>query len=65
MFFIFYYRNIPYCSSDLWIGNKTCGTNCSDDFNFLGQSILNNVLDDLIKIYGMDKAESVLLVGVR
>lgn len=33
------------------------------DFHFLGERILNDVLDDLINVYGMMDASLIMLVG--
>ena len=64
--------NVPYCSSDLWIGNKVsnckgsgAGEDCSGDFSFLGQQILSDVFTDLIGEQGMKESSLVLLAGMR
>ena len=40
-------------------------TTTKGDFNFMGEQILNSVLDDLLQRYGMNNAKLVLFVGVR
>lgn len=63
--------NVPYCSSDLWIGNKRSNCkdeiseDCSEDFSFLGQQILNDVFEDLLNEQGMKESNMVLLAGMR
>jgi hypothetical protein len=54
--------SLPYCSSDLWIGKKKC-ENCTDGYTFMGSQILNDVLDDLLINYSMNKAELILFDG--
>lgn len=60
-------RNIPYCSSDLWIGNKRCtNQTCrSDEFHFLGHQILQNVIEDITQFHLFNESELVILTGVR
>ena len=53
--------NIPYCSSDLWIGNRRSNSN---EFNFMGQQIIQDVITDLLMNFGMKESSYVLLAGV-
>lgn len=63
---LFNNRSLPYCSSDLWIGNrKTCSQNCSatQDFNFMGQRIIDSLMDHLLEVHSLDTADSLIFVG--
>ena len=67
-----FFRNIPYCSSDLWIGYKqqtatgmSCKENCNADFHFMGRHILDSVFTDLLYEYGMKDSSLVVVAGVR
>lgn len=54
--------NIPYCSSDLWIGSKR--SESRSEFNFLGSNIIEEVFDDLLTSYEMNKSELVIVAGI-
>ena len=63
------HRSIPYCSSDLWVGNSKHEASTNNDsrvdFSFMGQHILNSVLDDLLASHRLGEAKLILFVGVR
>lgn len=61
------FRNVPYCSSDLWLGKKksNCKSNCSKDFSFMGNDILYQVIDDLLQYNSMNESEKIILSGMR
>jgi hypothetical protein len=56
--------SLPYCSSDLWIGNKTAAAASADnEFNFMGYQIIDSLLDELLTVYSMKNARLAVLVG--
>lgn len=62
--------SIPYCSSDLWIGDKTtidfeCIGNCTGQFHFMGHRILEAVFTDLMLEKDMKDSALVVVAGIR
>lgn len=55
--------NIPYCSSDLWIGNSN-GDNSNESFKFKGSQIIEDVLTDLLNNYQMKESKNIILSGI-
>ncbi|XP_065057295.1 palmitoleoyl-protein carboxylesterase NOTUM-like [Rhopilema esculentum] len=52
---------IPYCSSDIWTGNKTADK--KGGFSFLGARIIDEVVSDLYVNRGLDKGTNLTLAG--
>jgi ABC-type amino acid transport system permease subunit len=51
----------------LWLGKKksNCQSNCSKEFNFMGNDILFQVIHDLLEYNSMDKSDRIVLSGMR
>ena len=55
---------VPYCGGDVHSGTRTTNTDPTTwGFYFSGHLIITNIIEYLIKNYGMYKAENVLLSG--
>ena len=70
---------IPYCSSDLWLGNETGGEECScfnftcnnfnpsseglGQFTFRGMRIFRSIFQQLISNHNLSEATELVLVG--
>ena len=68
---------VPYCSSDAWLGNRTIkrfengkdfyfndsDLENSDNFVYMGQSILRAVIEDLCLEHGLTNATDLILAG--
>ena len=62
---------VPYCSSDLWLGQKTnpnkpfhfVNDSTVDNFSFKGHAIFRSVLLDLLQRYNLSKAVEIVLAG--
>jgi len=52
---------IPYCSSDIWIGNRSASR--KGTFSFHGARIVDEVLDDLWQKRGLNEAKNLTLAG--
>lgn len=52
---------IPYCSSDIWSGNKSASR--KGGFSFLGARIIDQVIEDLWQKRGLNRAENLTLAG--
>ncbi|CAH3186192.1 unnamed protein product [Porites evermanni] len=67
------YRHVlvPYCSSDLWLGQRTnpkkpfrfVNDSSVDNFSFRGQTIFRTLFMDLLRGYNLREAEEIVLSG--
>lgn len=67
------YRHVlvPYCSSDLWLGQRTnpkepfrfVNDSSVDNFSFRGQTIFRTLFTDLLREYNLREAEEIVLSG--
>ena len=55
---------LPYCSQDLWSGQRTEATNETFGYYFSGHLIVEAVLDELAKNHGLEHATEIVVSGV-
>ena len=55
---------LPYCSQDLWSGQRTAATNETFGYYFSGHLIVEAVLDELAKNHGLEHATEIVVTGV-
>ena len=54
---------VPYCSQDLWTGQRRTATNETFSFFFSGHLILDAILTDLERVGGLNEASDIILTG--
>jgi len=54
---------LPYCSQDLWSGQRTAPSNATFGFFFSGHHVLSAVVDDLVANRGLADASTLVLTG--
>lgn len=57
-------RFVPYCSSDIWSGNRSADLMSETRFSFMGAVIVEQVVKELLG-QGMSSASTLLLAGSR